>query len=122
MTPIEVDPAKGLNGAIAGELRAERGRAQMTFDALAERTHVSRRTLIRLLNGERPISMATLEAICEAFDVLPSDVLASAQDRLAREARFQVVRHPASMSHAEDTIAASDYDHSNDVEGMEEAP
>lgn len=94
MTPIELDHNKGLNGAIAGELRAERSRQRITYDQLAERTGIGRRTLIRIINGERAINMATLEAICEAFAVPPSAVIAAAQRHLDTETTADVVAFP----------------------------
>lgn len=122
MTPIEMDPGKGLNGAIAGQLRAERSRARVTFDELHERTDVSRRTLIRLLNGERQISMAALESICEALGLSPSDVIASAQRHLEQEARAVLRLAPHTMSDEGHMVAASDHDYDAEIEAMQEDP
>lgn len=86
MTPLETDPEKGLNGAVAGELRAIRARKRITYDALAARSEVNKRTIFRVLNGERAITTSVLEAICEALEVLPSEVLESAQQQLGEQA------------------------------------
>ena len=107
MTPIELDHAKGLNGAIAGELRAERGRQRVTFDALADRTDISRRTLIRLLNGERAINMATLESISEALGVVPSEIIRAAEAQLFAEAQNNVVAFPRVVTEEEIREAAA---------------
>lgn len=112
MTPIEMDHGRGLNGAIAGELRAERSRRRVTFDALAERTGVSKRTLIRVLNGERAISMAVLESICEALGVVPSELIHIAQTRLEDSA----------MSDLGYTLAASDADIDSEIEAQQQEP
>ena len=114
MTPIEMDHAKGLNGAIAGELRAERSRKRITFDELHEHTDISRRTLIRLLNGERAINMASLESICRALEVSPSEVIANAQEQLAKERD--------AMSQEGYTLAASDEDFEEDMLARQEEP
>lgn len=111
MTPIEMDHGKGLNGAIAGELRAERSRKRVTFDELHERTDISRRSLIRLLNGERAINMASLESICRALKVSPSDVIARAQEQLVKECD--------AVSPEGYRLAASDMDFDADMAGQE---
>lgn len=85
MTPIEKDPARGLNAAIAAELRAERAASRMSFDELAERTGISKRTLLRLLNGERAVTMAYLETICEELGVTMSAIAARAEARMSEE-------------------------------------
>lgn len=112
MTPIEMDHSRGLNGAIAGELRAERSRRRITFDALSARTGISKRTLIRVLNGERAINMAVLESICEALGVPPSDLIKIAQARLEESA----------VSDLGYTLAADDTDYESENEAMMEEP
>lgn len=111
MSPIELDHGRGLNGAIAGELRAERARRRVTFDALATRSGISKRTLIRMLNGERAINMASLEAICEVLGAPPSRIIVAAQTRLEE-----------AMSDYGYTLAASDADYDAEIEAQQEEP
>lgn len=85
MTPVEKDPARGLNGAIAAELRAERAAMKITFDDVAERSGLSKRTVLRLFNAERAVTMAYLEAVCEAMGVQMSHITERAEARLRDE-------------------------------------
>lgn len=58
-------------------------RPRISYDALSERTGISRRQLIRYLAGERSPSLAEVEAICEVFGLDPfRDVLAPANDKI----------------------------------------
>lgn len=83
MTPVEGDPARGLNAAIAAVLRAERAAKgeRITQDELAEAAGVPLVSLRRYLNGKRHINLAHLEAICDALGVDPRDVMADAARR-----------------------------------------
>lgn len=105
MTPIELDHNKGLNGAIAGELRAERGRQRITYDQLAESTGIGRRTLIRILNGERAINMSVLEAISEAFNLAPSAIIQAAQEQLGSSADAEVIEFPHLLTNSESKMS-----------------
>lgn len=82
---MENDPSKGTNGAIAAELRAERSAVRISFDALAERTGISKRTLLRIFNGQRAATMNYLETICDEMGVPMSVVMRRAEKRLASQ-------------------------------------
>lgn len=86
MSPVEKDPSAGINAAVAAELRAERGAQKVTVDALAQRSGIPKRTLLRLLNAERGIALGPLAAIAEALGVPASLVVSRAEERLGREA------------------------------------
>lgn len=90
MSPIEKDPSVGINAAVAAELRAERGAQKITVEALAQRSGVPKRTLLRLLNAERGIAMEPLTAIAGALNVPVSLVVSRAEERLEREAAADV--------------------------------
>lgn len=85
MTNFDRDPATGLNAALAAELRAERAAKHMTIADLAERSGVSRSTLIRMLNAARPISVVPLQDLSEVLGVKTSCLLARAERRLAAD-------------------------------------
>ena len=96
MSPIEKDPSVGINAAVAAELRAERGAQKITVEALAQRSGVPKRTLLRLLNAERGIAMEPLTAIAGALNVPVSLVVSRAEERLEREVAADVDQeHPA---------------------------
>lgn len=85
MSLIEKDPSVGINAAVAAELRAERGAQKITVEALAQRSGVPKRTLLRLLNAERGIAVEPLTAIAGALNVPVSLVVSRAEERLERE-------------------------------------
>lgn len=85
MTPIERDPNKGLNGAVAAVLRAERAAAsqRLTQDEIADKAEIPVVSLRRYLNGKRAIDMSVLSAICKAMGVDPQYVMAEANKRVS---------------------------------------
>ena len=83
-TFMSKDPSVGINAAVAAELRAERGAQKITVEALAQRSGVPKRTLLRLLNAERGIAMEPLAAIAGALNVPVSLVVSRAEERLER--------------------------------------
>lgn len=97
-TTIEKDPAVGLNAAVAAELRAERGAQKVTVDALAARSGIPKRTLLRLLNAERGVTLAHLSAITGALDVDAVLILRRAEERLARDAAPDEPAGPGSIT------------------------
>lgn len=119
MTPLEKDHEKGLNGAIAAELRAERSAQRITFDRLEDLTEVPRRTLIRVLNGERAINMAMLELLCEVLDVPMSEISRRAEIRLGGGVGLAVRQD---LSDPDFILAASDRDVDAEVEAWEDQP
>ena len=98
VTPLEKDPEKGLNGAIAAELRAERSAQRITFDALADLTKISKRTLLRVFGGERHITSAYLETICEELGLPMSVIVKRAERRLDHVDTPGVIPFPAQMA------------------------
>lgn len=93
MTPIEKDPTKGLNAAVAAVLNGERAAQGMTFDDLAQHSGLSKSTLLRLLGSNlekrRDIDVAQLAAIAFALALDPTDVFADAVARMERQARVR---------------------------------
>ena len=86
MVNIAKDPAKGLNAAVAAELRAERVAQEVTFDALTERVSLSKSTLLLLFNARRLISIEALVEIADALGVSVLEIVERAEKRLARDA------------------------------------
>jgi transcriptional regulator with XRE-family HTH domain len=76
------DSADRITQAIAAELRAARGRKNITRDELADRSGVSRSSVFRIENAEREVKMTQLYALCEALGVSPSALLQAAQEAL----------------------------------------
>jgi len=75
-----------LNQAMAAEIRAERGAAQLTQVELAVRSGISYSTLKRILNGTVDVSVADLGAIAAALStventVTPQELLRRAVER-----------------------------------------
>lgn len=85
MANIAKNPTKGMNAAVAAELRAERAAQEVTLDDLTERVSLSRNTTWRLLNAERLISIEALVEIADALGVSVLDIVERAEKRLARE-------------------------------------
>lgn len=67
-----------LSAAVAAQLRAERAAAQLTFDELAQRSGISRFTIMRLLNEHRTMDMSQFAAMCDGLDLSPVVVMARA--------------------------------------------
>lgn len=86
MANIDKDPTKGLNAAVAAELRAERKAQEVTFDDLVERVSLSRATTWRLLNAERLITIEALVEVAAALGVSVLEIVERAEKRLARDA------------------------------------
>ena len=86
MVNIAKDPAKGLNAAVAAELRAERVAQEVTFDALTERVSLSKSTLLLLFNARRLISIEALVEIADALGVSVLEIVERAERRLAKDA------------------------------------
>lgn len=86
MVNITKDPAKGLNAAVAAELRAERVAQEVTFDDLTERVSLSKSTLLLLFNARRLISIEALVEIADALGVSVLEIVERAERRLAKDA------------------------------------
>lgn len=88
MNPVEKDPAKGLNAALAATLNGERVASGMTFDQLAAATGISKRTLLRQLSTmERHIDITDAANIAAQFDLTLGQALAMAEERMGRTHR-----------------------------------
>lgn len=85
MTNLNRDPSEGLNAAVAAEIRAERAARQVTIDELADRSSISKSTLLRLLNERRLIGMEALSDIARALGVSATVIVGRAERRLAVE-------------------------------------
>jgi DNA-binding XRE family transcriptional regulator len=64
-------------GALRSEFRRRRNDAGLTYDALAEMTGVSRRTLISIENGQSNGSVETWYHIARALGINMSDLMSS---------------------------------------------
>ena len=64
-------------GGLRSEFRRRRSDAGLTYDALAEKTGVSRRTLISIENGQSNGSVETWYNIAGALDIDMSDLMRS---------------------------------------------
>lgn len=62
-------------GALQSEFQRLRHQSGLTYDALAEKTGVSRRTLISIENGQSHGSVETWYRISRAFGVNLSDLM-----------------------------------------------
>lgn len=60
---------------IAGELRAQRARLDMTIDALAAASGVKRGSVARALSGKAAITIDVLLPLCQALRLNPGDLL-----------------------------------------------
>lgn len=85
-----------LAGAVAAEVRAERARHRLTQAQVAEAAGIPDRTYVRLDTGERVMDVAQLARVCDALGILPSQILARAEDEVARVAGPTV---PQQMPH-----------------------
>lgn len=90
------DPAQGLNAAVAAVLEGERAAAGWTLEQLAEHSGVSYRTLQRLLRSrDRHIDLEVLDALAAAYNLLPEQIVAAAQERMSRADPdvYDAIRH-----------------------------
>lgn len=79
-------PRDGINAAVAATLNGERVAAGLTFDELAARTGISKRTLMRLLSTvERDIDVNVLAAIADVFGLTPAQTIARAEEWQRRQ-------------------------------------
>lgn len=68
-----------LAQSIAAELRAELGRQNKSRRWLAERIGQSHVTVSRWVNGDGPVSLDSLDAMCHALGVTVADLLAAVE-------------------------------------------
>lgn len=81
MSPVEKDHARGLNGALAAEIRAEMAVQGVSGHRLAELTGIDRLTLRRYTKGDRALTTSTVEAVALALDLAPGDLMMRAARR-----------------------------------------
>lgn len=84
MKPVERDPRKGLNGAVAAELRAERAAHSLTNKEIAAAAGLKVVSVQRYLAGTRTVDVEHLEKFAAVFGVRPCDIVERASDRLGR--------------------------------------
>lgn len=76
-----------ITDLVAAELRAERGRKQFTYDAIAEGVDVAQSTIINYLQGKREIPLGTFVKICEVLNVDPAVIITRADEALKNSKR-----------------------------------
>lgn len=86
MSLYEKDPSKGLNAAVAAELRAEKAASNLTLSDIARLSGVTKGSVQRYLAAERHIDMRTLNALALALGTTPGELIERAQERRARDA------------------------------------
>ena len=63
-----------INQAVAAELRAQRARTRISFDALTEQVGLAKPTVLRYLNGQRSIPLPALAELCRALGLRMDEV------------------------------------------------
>lgn len=76
-----------FNAAVAAELRAQRARVRVTYDALVVRTGLAKTTLINYLEGRRDIPLPAFADICRALSVDQREVFGAAQQAVEQDDR-----------------------------------
>lgn len=66
--------------AVAAELRAERSRQQISYDAIVEATGLSKSAVLRYLKGERDIPLPAFFALCDAIGLSPTLIFERAEE------------------------------------------
>lgn len=85
MAPVEKDHSRGLNGALAAEIRAEMGVQEVSGHQLAELSGIDRLTLRRYLKTERGWTTANVEAVSQALGLDPGELMRRAVERRDRQ-------------------------------------
>lgn len=81
---METAHDRGINGAVAALLRAERTARGLTLDELSERAGIPAVSVQRFLAARRAINVETLTTLSRALDVSPLDILAQAMTQAGR--------------------------------------
>lgn len=79
---------EAFDTAVATELRAQRARVRVTYDALVVGTGLAKTTLINYLEGRRAIPLAAFADICRALSVDQRDVFTAAQQAIEQGGRL----------------------------------
>lgn len=69
-----------VRDACAAEVRANRARHNLTQVELAERTGLSRITIVRIEAGRRDLTVPQMQAITEAFGVSMAEFMTAVMD------------------------------------------
>jgi len=86
-TPKRVDEDTALeieriNRALGAELRGLRNKRGLSQDELAKAAKIGKRTLVRIEQGERSMSVGQLYQICRALGIKPSKLTDAAEVEL----------------------------------------
>jgi len=84
MTPLERDHERGLNGALAAEVRAELAVQNRKQTWLAAKADMDRVTMRRYVMAERAMNTAIVEVIATALGVDAGELMARAVQRRNR--------------------------------------
>lgn len=114
MTPLERDHERGLNGALAAEIRAELAVQNRKQTWLALKTDMDRVTLRRYLMAERAMNTALIEAISTALGLDEGELMTRA---VQRRNRYPELYSP----HASDIDDADSSDVRSTVEAIDRA-
>lgn len=74
-----------LTRIIAGELRAQKARLNVTNEDIARKADVTSMTISRYLTGERKVPVDVFWAICEALQIDGGALLDSAAERVRKQ-------------------------------------
>lgn len=77
---------RGLNNAMAAEIRAERAAKGMTVVELAAAIGVSKTKMLNILKPSIDIDVPDIAALASAFGVEPVELMVRAQERFRRDA------------------------------------
>ena len=81
MAIVSESDEQRLQAALAAELRAAQGIANITVRTWVAEIPVSADSLYRVLRGTRPVTVVELLLLCDAVDEAPQDVIARAVAR-----------------------------------------
>ena len=73
-----------FSAAVAAELRAQRARACVSYDALAATTGLAKSTVLNYLKGYRDIPMTAFADLCRALEISQSEVFEAAERALEK--------------------------------------
>lgn len=79
---MDTNDSETLSTAVTAVLRAERAASRITFDELAERSGMDRRTAMRMLNEQRVMRFDQFVALCGGLGMSPVAVLKAAEARI----------------------------------------
>ncbi|MCW4458153.1 helix-turn-helix transcriptional regulator [Microbacterium sp. MPKO10] len=75
--------AERFNTLVGGLLRAAAAFNRKSIAQVAKETPIDRSTLIRYLDGVRPIPMPVLYRVCEVIGTTPQEIITDATARMA---------------------------------------